>query len=330
MTGNNHDNAPGKVTETPVHDGSDEIKIEVPKLQERELKEKTNQLRQRLDKNEREIKSIFREISLHNEGGKDLKAKRDGLNARVKELSKKASELRNERDEVNKQIAELKSQRNEFRKAGKAAGEKIGSLKKARDDLNKTARGRVETLDKAYSEEMDKFMNADIPLEYEINLFNRLIELGQRLRATKKASEIHIEMSQEYTRTKEVYSGMDSVHDKIQALSEESQKYHEGAIALYNEMDAIRKEADTYHAQLSEKYRCISPLRSRIDVLKADSQHVREELDAYLEQGKEIQLAKDERKNEEKRVEARDKFKKSGRLSLDELRILVENEDIKL
>ncbi len=315
---------------TAGNDGSDEIKIEVPKLSERELKEKTNQLRQRLDKNERELKSIFREISLHNEGGKDLKAKRDGLNSRVKELSKKASELRNKRDEANKQISELKSQRDEFRKVGKDAGEKIGELKKTRDDLNKTARGRVETLDRAYSEELDKFINADIPLEYEINLFNRLIELGERLAATKKANEIHVEMSQEYTKTKEVYSDMDSVHERIQALADESQKYHESAIALYNEMDAIRKEADTFHSQLSEKYKCISPLREKIDGLKADSQRVRQELDAYLEQGKEIQLAKDERKNEEKRVEAKDKFKKSGRLSLDELRILVENEDIKL
>ena len=324
------ENTPVEATESPVHDGSDEIKIEVPKLSERELKEKTNQLRQKLDKNEREIKSSFREISNHNEGGQNLKAKRDGLNGRVRELSKKASELRNKRDEVNKQIAELKSQRDEFRRAGKDAGEKIGLLKKTRDDLNKTARGRVETLDKAYSEEVDKFINADLPLDYEINLFNRLIELGDRLKATKKANEIHVEMSQEYSRTKAVYSDMDSVHEQIQALADESQKYHESAIALYNEMDILRKEADTFHSQLSEKYNCISPLRTRIDSLKADSQRIMEELDAYLEQGKEIQLAKDERKNEEKRVEAKDKFKKSGRLSLDELRILVENEDIKL
>ncbi|PKL53794.1 MAG: phosphoserine phosphatase [Candidatus Methanoperedenaceae archaeon HGW-Methanoperedenaceae-1] len=324
------ENTHAEPQKTPVYDGSDEITIKVPKLPERELKEKTNQLRQRLDKNERELKNIFREISLHNEGGQDLKAKRDGINGRVRELSKKASELRIKRDEANKQIAGLKSLRDEFRKTSQDAGEKIGALKKTRDELNKTARGRVETLDKAYSEELDKFVNADIPLEYEIDLFNRLIELGQRLEATKKANEIHVEMSQEYTKSKVVYSDMDSVYEQIRAFSDESQKYHEGMIALYNEMDTLRKEADAYHAQLSEKYKCISPLRGRIDGLKSDSLRIKEELDAYLEQGKEIQLAKDERKNEEKRVEAKDKFKKTGRLSLDELRILVENEDIKL
>jgi len=35
-----------------------------PKLSERELKEKINLLRQRLEQNERELKTIFRDISL--------------------------------------------------------------------------------------------------------------------------------------------------------------------------------------------------------------------------------------------------------------------------
>ena len=51
------------------------------------------------------MKTIFRDISLHSTGGQELKAKRDGLNARVKELSGKALELRKKRDEANARIA---------------------------------------------------------------------------------------------------------------------------------------------------------------------------------------------------------------------------------
>lgn len=308
----------------------DDENRKLPRLPESELKEKINSLRQKLDKKEREIKNTFREISLYNKGGEDLRSKRDGLNARVKEISLKASELRNKRDEVNKKIADLKSERDNLRNTGKESGGKIGELKKNRDDLNKTARGRLETLGKAYEEELNTLKTADIPLEYEIKVFNRLLELGSRLDATKKANVIHDEISQEYDRVKDVYREMDSVHENIQALAEESQKYHEDMMALYGEMDVIRKEADSYHSQLSEKYKCIAPLRKKIDVLKSDKEKTRIDLEIYLEQMKDVQLVKEEKKNETKRVEAKDKLQKSGRLSLDEFRILVENDDIKL
>ena len=306
------------------------VDMSYPKLSERELKEKINFLRQRLEQNERELRATFREISLHNEGGEELKAKRDGLNSRVRELSTKAADLRKKRDEANARIAELKSQREQYRSKGKEFGEKIGELKKTRDELNKTARGRVETLEKAYSEELDIFLTADIPLEHEINLWKRLIELSQRFDATKKANEIHVEMSQEYSKAKEIYTDMDSLHEQIQALAQESQKYHEEMIAIYNEMDVIRKEADSYHSQLSEKFKGIAPMRKKINTIKAEIPKLREELGVYLEQMKEVQLLKDEQKNLGKREMAKEKFKKSGRLSLEEFKILVEHDDIKL
>jgi uncharacterized coiled-coil DUF342 family protein len=301
-----------------------------PRLSERELKEKINHLRQRLEQNERELKAIFRDISLHNEGGQDLKAKRDGLNARVKELSPKAAELRKKRDETNVKIAELKAMRDNLRGKGKEFSEKIDELKKTRDELNTTARGRFETLEKAYNEELNIFLTADIPLEHEINVYNRLLELSQRLEATKKANEVHGEISVEYNRAKEIYTDMDSLHKKIQALAQESQKYHEEMIKIYNEVDTLRKEADSYHAKLSEKFKSISPLRKKISALKAETPKLRDELGASLEQMKGYQLAKDEQKNEGKREQAKEKLHKKERLSLDEFRILVESKDIKL
>lgn len=322
--------APVQENTTPATSENVKQKLALPKLSERELKEKINLLRQKLEQNERELKTIFRDISLHNEGGQDLKAKRDGLNARVKELSPKAAELRKKRDETNAKIAELKAMRENLRGKGREFSEKIGELKKTRDDLNTTARGRFETLEKAYSEELDIFLTADIPLEHEINVYTRLLELSQRLEATKKANQVHSEISEEYGKAKVIYTDMDSLHSQIQALAEESQKYHEEMIRIYNEVDTLRKEADSYHAQLSEKFKNISPLRKKIGALKAEIPKLRDELGAYIEQMKEYQIARDEQKNEGKREEAKEKLSKKGRLSLDEFRLLVESKDIKL
>ena len=307
-----------------------EVSKSYPKLSERELKDKINQLRQRLDQDERELKTIFRDISLHNEGGQDLKAKRDGLNARVKELSPKAADLRKKRDEANSKIAELKAMRENLRGKGKEFNEKIGDLKKTRDELNTTAHGRLETLEKAYTDELNIFLNADIPLEHELNVYDRLQELSQRLEATKKANAVHGEITVEYDRAKEIYTDLDSLHAQVQTLAQESQKNHEEMIKIYNEIDTLRKEADSYHAQLTEKFKNISPLRKKISALKTEMPKLRDELGVYLEQMKGYQLAKDEQKNEGKREQAKEKLNKKGRLSLDEFRLLVESKDIKL
>ncbi len=317
-------------TQIPKVETQTETPKVYPKLSERELKEKINLLRQRIEQDERELKIIFRDISLHSQGGNDLKAKRDGLNARVKELSPKAAELRKKRDETNAKIAELKAQRDQMRGKGKEFSERIGELKKSRDELNISARGRFETLEKAYQEELNLFLTGDLPLEYEINIFNRLNELNDRLKATRKANEIHSVISVEYARGKEIYTDMDTLHARIQTLARESQKDHEDMIALYNEIDTLRKEADSYHAQLNEKFKGIAPLRKKISIIKAQIPNLRDELGVYLEQMKEYQLGRDEQKNVGKREHAREKFKKDGRLSLDEFRLLVESEDIKL
>ncbi len=339
----NQSSATNQSSDQPTDKASDataekpeEVKTQVeppkvyPKLPERELKDKINLLRQKIEHDERDIRTIFKDISLHNQGGNDLKAKRDGLNARVKELSPKAAVLRKTRDETNAKIAELKAQRDQMRGMGKEFSEKIGNLKKTRDDLNLSARGRSETLEKAYAEELNLFLTSDIPLEHEINIFARLVELSQRLVATKKANEIHSVISLEYAKGKEIYTDMDSLHARIQALAQESQKSHEEMIKLYNEIDTLRKEADSYHAQLNEKFKGIAPLRKKVGALKAEIPKLRDELDVYLEQMKQYQLVRDGQKNEGKRETAKEKYKKDGRLSLDEFRLLVESEDIKL
>lgn len=301
-----------------------------PKLSEKELKEKINQLRQQLDQKERELKGIFREISLHSDGGQELRTKRDALNARVKELSPKAAELRKKRDEVNAKISELKARRDGLKSEGKGYSEKIGELKKIRDGYNQTARGRTETLEKAYSDELNVFLTGDIPLEHEINVYKRLIELGQRIDATKKANMIHSEMSIEYNRAKDIYTDLDGLHMQIQALAQESQKFHLEMIAAYNNIDTLRKEADSYHIQLIEKFKSINPLRKKISGLKNEIPKLRDELGIYLEQMKDFQLVKDEQKTDMKREQAREKYEKTKRLSLEEFKILVESQDIKL
>jgi len=302
---------------------------DIPNLSESELKHKINFLRQQIDSKDREIRSLFKEMSLHNKGINELRDNRDDLNKSVKELRATASDYRNKRDEVNKKIAELKQQRNGMLSHQSTYTDKIGELKKTRDDLNKIARGRIEFLNKTYEDQLDKFSNIDIPLEYEQSLFENLHELSGRLEAIHKANIIHNEIGDVYGKVSEFKHDLDIISALIRDLASESQENHLKMLEIYKEVDDTKKESDDYHQRLVEIYKITRPIKDKIDVLKKSLSAIREELDSYLEHMSEIQLGKDKTKEDTKRIAAKEKFDKSGRMSLEDLRLLIENDEIK-
>jgi uncharacterized coiled-coil DUF342 family protein len=305
------------------------IMIDVSGLSEGEIKKKVNVLRQHIDHKEREIKNHYHEINLHNKGAKDLRVKRDELHEQAKALRDSVSVYRQRRDEVNKKIAELKQQREEVRGLRSGYAEKIGELKTLRDSLNNIARGRLESLNNAYLSELEKFTSADISLEYEQSLFKRLRELRERLQALYKANEIHSEIGEIFGKVGEFHQDLDAVNALIQDMAAESQQNHEAMRNIYNEIDEIRSRADEYHKRLVGIYEVTRPMKEKIDTAKKSVSEARAELEIYLDRMKDIQLSRDEKKQEEKHEAAKEKFNKSGRLSLEDLRVLMENDEIK-
>jgi uncharacterized coiled-coil DUF342 family protein len=301
---------------------------DISSFSEVELKHRINVLRQQIDSKERDIKALFKEMNLHNKSANELRTRRDELNKQVKEIRKIANDYKNKRDEVNKKIAELKKPRDEMINRQTSYTDRIEELKKTRDDLNKIARGRIDFLNKAYEEQLNKFSTLDIPLEYEQSLFERLLELGERLEAINKANTIHGEMGDVYGKVHEFKHELNTISALIRDMASESQAHHEAMLKTYGELDEIKSRSNEYHRQLIEIYKITRPIKEKIDVLKKALSNTREELDIYLEKMKEIQLVKDEVKKDEKRIEAKDKFQKSGRLSLEDLRLLMENDEI--
>lgn len=302
---------------------------DIPQMTERELKEKVNKIRTQIDQNERSLKSIFRELKLHRTDTTDLKEKRDALNSQVKELVPKARDHKSKRDDANQKIASLKTERSGIQAATQKVVDEISQMKTKRDDLNKLSKGSVESLSKAYAEELDKLLNADIPLKHEIDIIERLTQLEERLGAAFSANEVHKKIIESYDSSKGIYDSGDNVSDQIRSLAKESQEHHLGMLEVYKTVDTLRKEADMFHAQIKEKYSASAPLRAKIDPLKAKIEQLREELNTYLDRSKEIQLVKDEKKQDDQHVVAKEKLEKTGRLSLQDLKVLMDKGDIK-
>ena len=71
-------------------------------------------------------------------------------------------------------------------------------------------------------------------------------------------------------------------------------------------------------------------LQEKIDPLKAKISQLRDELSVYLDKLNDIQLEKDEKKIDEQHSMAKEKFEKTGKMSLQDLKLLMEKGDLKL
>jgi len=183
---------------------------------------------------------------------------------------------------------------------------------------------RTTSLEKAYAHELYVFTHADIPLKHEIGAYERLKDFGKRLNASREADKIHTELIPMYKQVKELRNAADEIHRSIQRLADESQQRHDELLGIYSELDAVRKEANQYHARLKDEYRIIDPISKSIDAHKASVPRLREELSAHIDALKGRQKAEGA---EECKV-AVEKLKTTGRMSLEDLRVLMDNDAI--
>lgn len=293
-------------------------------MTEKDLKNKIELLKQQISRLNSEIRKSIGEIKSHRESLKTLREKRDELNATVKEHLSKADVCRKARDDINRKIADLKKLRDGAQNQINQYRDQSNQMKERRDKLNAIARMHTTSLEKAYAHELYVFIHADIPLKHEIDAYGRLKTLGERLNMSREADVIHSELVPIYKQIRELRTTADDVHQVIQGLADESQHYHEELLGIYKELDAARKEANSYHARLKDKYHIIDPLSKSIDAHKASIASLREELSEYLDVLKE----RHQQTDTEDRQIALEKFKTSGRMSLEDLRVLMEHNDI--
>ncbi|MCK4811801.1 MAG: phosphoserine phosphatase [Methanosarcinales archaeon] len=299
-------------------------------MTEKELKSHINLLRQQVDRLNKDIRKSIEEIKLHRGSIDELRNKRDGFNAKVKEYATKASACRKTRDAINQKIADLKKPRSGVQDQISQHRSRLDQLKAKRDELNSIAKMQTSSLEKAYANELYVFIHADIPLKHEIDSMERLKQLGERLVVSREADVIHSELIPIYKEIREMRKTGDQAHQDIQSLADESQTHHEELLGIYKDLDALRKEANLYHTQLKEKYRIVKPLSKSIDANKATVERLRDELSPYLDALKGVHLPGERAETDDEQHEiALEKFKTTGRMSLKELQVLMEHDDIK-
>jgi len=299
-------------------------------MNEKELKKKINELRHEIDRRNKKLREIYQELGFHRRDADTLRTRRDQLTEKAKKLRGEAKVFIARRNEINEEITKLKKKRISLIEKVKTLTRDIKETKGQRDELNRIARAPDELLDEIYKRDIEKLLEKEMPLGDEIKIFEKIFEIKDRLVAAKKADSIHGKMSATYEDVKKINLSIDKINESIKALAEESQENHQRAMSTYKEVDSISEESTQAHKKLLEKYELMNPLRDQIKSVKNEINNIREKLAPFAEEWEKIRLEREDRKKTQEALKAKEKLQSRKRISIDDFRVLLEKEEIKL
>jgi uncharacterized coiled-coil DUF342 family protein len=295
-------------------------------MNENELKDKINELRAESDRKKKAINDVLSDVKIHQRDINALRNARDGGNEECKRLSQEARGLREKRDELNARIAALKEERRKLNDQIKSMSGDIKDNKEKRDLLNRNARGSDQSLVGRYERDLNSLLTQDIPLEKEIQIFQNIFTLMDRVEAAREATEFHKKVVSTYDGIKNLDERADKLSADIRTLADESEKYHLKAVEIYAKVDELRKTADEAHAKLLEKYNIVNPLRDKITEIKKEIDVLQEQMDPFTGEMDKIRAVREGERKAQLAVEAKQKLKTSKRISFDDFRAILEGD----
>ena len=257
---------------------------------------------------------------------REWKAKRDSLNAQVRDFVTEAGKCRDLRDQLNEQVRASKATRDEWNVKVSELKAKMTELRPERsDDKEKSGQSLEEmkkTLRRLEIEQQTKTMNKDAEdkLVKEISTLAKNIE--ERQSEVDSSLEQNSEYKAVYTEFKEAKAQAESFHSVMTDSADKAQAEHEKMIGLYDQADRIRKEADAAQAKHMEYRRLGDEEHKKHIELVGTIHEADKEAMSIKNRKSNVRKKKAEAENKKEAKEIFERFKSGDKLSTDDLMAL--------
>ncbi len=303
---------------------SEEAVVEAPV----ETAEEETQAPENLAELEQKRKAINDDAEKHkilrddlNKQTKEWVAKRDALNAQVRELVEEAGKHRTSRDELNQKVRESKALRDEANQKVSQLTEEYRALKSDMPAPDKN-QPSVKQLKKEFSDLENKQQTQVLKKGEEEAIVKRLKELDAQINEIEKNQEQSGDLREESAALRAAKEEAEKCHKQVSEYAEKAQAEHDEMIKLYEQADALRKQADEAQAKFIECKKA------------ADEEHKKhiEQIKSFHETDKDFAAIKNKQKAvRKKKTDAESKkaaddifarFKSGDKLSTEDLMIL--------
>jgi uncharacterized coiled-coil DUF342 family protein len=253
----------------------------------------------------------------------DWKGRRDELNRSMSQLASKLKQEREERNRANEKVAELKAIKLEFRK-------ELDERKNLIDALEKKKRESVSQLGvdpdqlRERIRKLDWFLQTNVlSLGKENEVVKEISTLERRLKGVKVVDEVDTQLAEITDKTKGIKGKLNEYRTQMLGLVKMSQDHHAVVVDLKKQLGDLKKEADNAHERYLESFGLASEALSKSRKIHDQIRDLNEKLMSERTDGKSDRRKDMERRIEKVVTEAYEKVKKGGKITMDELSVLV-------
>ena len=257
---------------------------------------------------------------------KEWKAKRDSLNAQVREFVTDAGKCRDQRDQFNALVRESKAQRDEWNVKVSELKVRMAELRPERpEDKDKPGQSLDEMKKNLRRMEIDQ-QTKPMKKDAEDKLVKEISTLAKSIHERQCEVESSLEQNSEFrgihTEFKESKAKAETYHSEMTLHAEQAQSEHEKMIALYDQADRIRKEADAAQAKQVE-YKHLGDDEHKKHIELVGSIHESDKEASVIRNRKSnVRKKKVEAENKKEAKDIFERFKNGEKLSTEDLMAL--------
>jgi uncharacterized coiled-coil DUF342 family protein len=252
--------------------------------------------------------------------------RRDELRGNQPLVHDEISEQRNARDELNAEVQRLKTLRDEELEKARALQEKLQALRE-RGGPHKTLVSREE-LQRRFRELEWKQQTTPLSIDEERALIEEMESLSKAMETAPQANPTTATQSDEadslWQQAQRARDNAQEHHETMIALVEEAQKKHQNIVQLSQSFGPSRTEIDEAHQMYVQCLQEADEMRERLEVLRVQEAELQQRLDSIRNQRNEARKAREKAAMDKLAEQARAKQKTGQKLTMQELRALME------
>jgi uncharacterized coiled-coil DUF342 family protein len=254
----------------------------------------------------------------------EWKAKRDDLNKIKATLIAKLKEEREQRNGANGKVAELKTLKEGFKKELEETEKSIESLNANKRKLILSLREDPVRV-RERIKELEWFLQTNVmSLTRENDLVKEISLLEKKLTETRSIDEVDAKLATATSRAQAIKNKLGELRTQMLEPVKVSQDHHNNVIDLVNQIDDVKKQADEAHRNYLEAFDSASLALASLRKAQDRIRELNGETGAEKKKKKEERVKEIEQKMEQIATHASEKVKKGGRLTIDELSVLVQ------
>jgi len=279
------------------------------------IEEEIFQIRERIA----EKKKILKELSMESE--KHLK-ERDAIHERIREIKTRNNEaiekIKALREEINSLREKLKSLSPELQKKRMEKEQLIQQLRPLKQD----SLGESQII-KRIKELEERIETEPLRPEDERRLYEEIKRLGKMLAETRKREELSGRLKTVKDEAANLRSDAQSIRETLTGKVEELNKIREVIKTVRDTIGELKPEADSHHQAYLDAKKKMQVVEAEIILL---SSRLSELQDMVRKQKEEQARNRENAMKERLRSQAKQKMSAGGKLSFEEMKLLLEDE----